>query len=606
VPGRVWAVPQRAGPRAAQRAGPVWTCIGPARQQEEPSEKVWTIHYDGAWCHAGAGAAAIITSPTGVKHRYAARLCFALESDRCTNNIAEYKAIILGLRKLKALGVATCIIKTDSKVVAGQIEKDYSAKDPALLQYLTAVRSLEKQFKGFTLQHVDRARNEEADALAKAAARGEALPSDVFYHIIGTPAVRNLEGLQITTNTEGHRIVNLIIAEDWRAPITLFLQGYYHPGDVNEAKRLKHRSRDFTLIEGQLYKKGISQPMLKCVIETEGLQILREVHSGTCGSHSGPRALAAKVIHQGFYWPAIICAANRVTRSCEACQKFSPHSGNPSQFTKLIAHTWPLQRWGLDIVGPLPTAQGNLKFTFVAVEYFTKWIEARAVSTITSKTAQKFFYQNIICRFGVPSELTVDNDKQFDSHDFRDFCFSIGTKLAFASVYHPQSNGIVERANDKIFTAIKKMLLDDKKGKWADLLPEAVWALNTTECRATRFTPFRLLYGSEAMTPQEIKHGSPRTSASAVPDIDEPTSKDLIDGDRVFALQALNKYQAQTKAWRDHTVVPREFDEGDLILVQTTRTESRGKLEPKWEGPFIVKTKASPSAYRLTMPLART
>jgi ribonuclease HI len=366
-----------------------WT--GPARQQEEPSEKVWTIHCDGTWCHAGAGAAAYITSPTCVKHRYAACLSFALESDRCINNIAESEAIILGLRKLKALGVTTCIIKTDSKVVAGQIEKDYSAKDPTLLQYLTVVRSLEKQFKGFTLQHVDRARNEEADALAKAAARGEALPSDVFYHVIGTPAFRSPEGLQITTNAEGHRIVDLIMAEDWRAPITLFLQGYYHPSDVNEAKRLKHQSQDFTLIEGQLYKKGISQPMLKCVTETEGLQIMREVHNDTCGSHSGPRALAAKVIRQGFYWPAIICAANRVTRSCEACQKFSPHSGNPSQFTKLTTHTWPLQRWGLDFVGPLPTAQGNLKFTFVAVEYFTKWIEARAVSTITSKTTQKFF-----------------------------------------------------------------------------------------------------------------------------------------------------------------------------------------------------------------------
>jgi hypothetical protein len=173
---------------------------------------------------------------------------------------------------------------------------------------------------------------------------------------------------------------------------------------------------------------------------------------------------------------------------------------------------------------------------FVAIEYFTKWIEARAVSTITSKTAQKFFWQNIVCRFGVPSELTVDNGKQFDSQDFRDFCFSIGTKLAFASVYHPQSNGIVERANDKISTAIKKRLLDYKKGKWVDQLPEVVWALNTTECQATGFTPFRLLYGSEAMTPQEIKHGSPRTSTSAVLDVDEPTSKDLIDGDRVFAL----------------------------------------------------------------------
>jgi hypothetical protein len=103
---------------------------------------------------------------------------------------------------------------------------------------------------------VDRAKNEEANTLAKAAARGESLPSDVFYHVIGTPAVRSPEGLQITNDSEGHRIVNLIMTEDWRAPITLFLQGYYHPTDINEAKRLKHRSQDFALIEGQLYKKG--------------------------------------------------------------------------------------------------------------------------------------------------------------------------------------------------------------------------------------------------------------------------------------------------------------------------------------------------------------
>jgi ribonuclease HI len=104
--------------------------IGPITQPDEPAQKVWTIHCDGAWCHAGAGAAAVITSPTGVKHRYTARLSFALESDRCTNNVAEYEAVILGLRKLRALGVTTFIIKTDSKVVADQVEKDYAAKDP--------------------------------------------------------------------------------------------------------------------------------------------------------------------------------------------------------------------------------------------------------------------------------------------------------------------------------------------------------------------------------------------------------------------------------------------------------------------------------------------
>jgi hypothetical protein len=110
------------------------------------------------------------------------------------------------------------------------------------------------------------------------------------------------------------------------------------------------------------------------------------------------------------------------------------------------------------------------------------------------------------------------------------------------------------------------------------------------------------MYGSEAMTPQELKHGSPRPSPTATPDVDELTSKDLIDRDRVLALEALNKYQAHTKAWRDNTIIPREFKEGDLVVTRTIRTESRGKLEPKWEGPYIIETKTSPNAYRPTSP----
>jgi ribonuclease HI len=301
--------------------------IGPSEPQQFRAKTLWTIHCDGAWCHTGTGAAAIITSPVGLKHRYSAHLCFSLDSDKCTNNITEYEADTFGLRKLRALRVTTCIVKTDSKVVTVQIEKDYSAKEPVLMQYLDVVRSLEKQFKGFTLQHIERDKNEEAAMLAKAAAKGEPLPSDVFFHIVGIPTVRNPEGLQITQDVDGHQIVNLIMVEDWWAPITLYLQGHYHPFDQSEAKRLKHRSRDFAIVDGQLYKKGISQPMLKCITKAKGIELLREVHRGICGSHSGPRALTTKVIHQGFYWPTIVCTANRVTHSCEACQKFSPRTG---------------------------------------------------------------------------------------------------------------------------------------------------------------------------------------------------------------------------------------------------------------------------------------
>jgi hypothetical protein len=76
----------------------------------------------------------------------------------------------------------------------------------------------------------------------------------------------------------------------------------------------------------------------------------------------------------------------------------------------------------MDLVGPLPTAQGNCKFAAVAVDYFTKWVEAKALENITAPKVLKFFWQNIICRFGVPRELIVDNGKQFDYYSFKEYC----------------------------------------------------------------------------------------------------------------------------------------------------------------------------------------
>jgi hypothetical protein len=109
----------------------------------------------------------------------------------------------------------------------------------------------------------------------------------------------------------------------------------------------------------------------------------------------------------------------KIVKTCKACQFAAKHQRRPKALSQLITPTWQLQRWGMDIVGPLPTAQGNFKFAMVVVEYFTKWIEARPVATITSATVKNFFWQQIICRFGMPKELTVDNGKQFDCQDFR-------------------------------------------------------------------------------------------------------------------------------------------------------------------------------------------
>jgi hypothetical protein len=109
-------------------------------------------------------------------------------------------------------------------------------------------------------------------------------------------------------------------------------------------------------------------------------------------------------------------------------------------------------------VGKLTPAQGNYTFAIVAVEYFTKWVEAKPVTNTTSATIQKFFWQNIICFYGDPQQIPIDNAKYFDSAMFKDFYHQIGINVSFASIYHPQSNWAVEQANALIFESIKKIL----------------------------------------------------------------------------------------------------------------------------------------------------
>lgn len=135
---------------------------------------------------------------------------------------------------------------------------------------------------------------------------------------------------------------------------------------------------------------------------------------------------------------------------------------------------------------------------------------------------------------------------------------------------------MVERANGKVFTVVKKRLLEDKKGKWTDQLLEFLWRLNTIESCATGISSSRLMYIVKAMTPQELKHGLLQTAPNSMLDIDKAMPKDLLDRDHEQALQSLNKYQAATKMWRDKAVHPKEFEERDFILIRTARIENKG------------------------------
>jgi ribonuclease HI len=174
----------------------------------------------------GARAAVILTSPSRIKLRYTARLQFNNEADKCTNNITEYEAILLGLRKLRVIDVQRCILRVDSKVVAGQIEKECIAREPTLKKYLLLVRRMNNCFKGFTIEYIDRNKNVEADELAKAIARNTPLPADVFLQIISDAMIKIVEPKP--------RVINIMQGADWQAPIMVYLRHYYEPDTTIE------------------------------------------------------------------------------------------------------------------------------------------------------------------------------------------------------------------------------------------------------------------------------------------------------------------------------------------------------------------------------------
>ena len=180
----------------------------------------------------------------------------------------------------------------------------------------------------------------------------------------------------------------------------------------------------------------------------------------------------------------------------------------------------------MDIVGPLPAAAAQKKFLLVATDYFSKWVEVEAYASIKDKDVTKFIWKNIICRFGIPQTIIVDNGPQFDSITFRNFCSELNIQNLYSTPRYPQSNGQAKATNKTLVTALKKRL-EQAKGKWVEKLPGALWAYRTTPGRPIGNTPFALTYGMDAVIPTEIGLPTTRTEAGRQDDANAELRRNL-------------------------------------------------------------------------------
>ena len=154
-------------------------------------------------------------------------------------------------------------------------------------------------------------------------------------------------------------------------------------------------------------------------------------------------------------------------------------------------------------MGPFPLGKKQLKFPIAAINYFTKWVEAKPVTTITEAKVTSFMWKNIICRFGVPHVIILDNGKQFDNPKFQKFCQELEVKNHYSSPRHLQANGQTKVMNKNLLKIIKTRLKGAKEA-WPKELQNVLWAYRTTTKVPTRETPFRLTFGIEAVISVEV------------------------------------------------------------------------------------------------------
>ncbi|KAL5552902.1 hypothetical protein UlMin_040303 [Ulmus minor] len=499
------------------------TSLESAKELVPSPSSLWHLYVDGSSTDNCSGAGVILVSPEKVRLSCALRFRF-----KATNNQAEYEALLAGLRLAKER-FTTYRESSQFRISSKRGENGFLSGENSLLK-------------------------------------------TVPLEILVEPSI------------DKHQQVDAISDKPtWMDPIVAYLRDGTLPQDKFEARRLQYRSARYFLDKDKLRKRSFSSPSLTCLNEDQAKYVLQEVHEGVCGNHSSGRALAQKVLRQGYYWPTI--------------------QADSLAFLTPVSSPWPFAKWGIDLIGPLPTARGQLKYAVVAIDYYTKWVEAEALAKITEHNVTNFIWKHIICRFGIPRELVSDHGTQFENERLRSTCRNLGITKIFSSPAHPKSNGQVEAVNKTIKYTLKKKL-EKSKGAWVDELPLVLWSYRTSFRTTTGETPFSLAYGVDVVVPVELGIPTFRIEnfTEENNDVLLALASDLLEEKRDKAQLRATALQQTVARHYNSKVKLRRFTKGDLVIRRiflNTKEKGVGVLGPNWEGPYRVRAILRSGTYEL-------
>nr|GEV84220.1 reverse transcriptase domain-containing protein [Tanacetum cinerariifolium] len=356
-----------------------------------------------------------------------------------------------------------------------------------------------------------------------------------------------------------------------------------------------------TMIEAELKYTTTGKEMLtvvyafekfrRCVAGQEAIDILKACHSGPTGGHHGPNYTARKVFDSRFYWPTIYRDAQNFVKNYEVCQRQGKITQKDEMPQNSIQVCELFDVWGIDFMGPFPFSRGN-KYILVAVDYLSKWVEAKALPTNDAQVVCKFL-KNLFARFGTPRAIISDRGTHFCNDQFTKVMQMYGVTHRLSTPYHPQTSGQVEVSNRGLKRILERAV-GENRASWSDKLDDALWAFRTAYKTPIGCTPYKLVYGKACHRRFELEHKAYWALKYANFDLK------TIGDHRKIQINVLNElrdqayensliYKKKTKRIHDSKIKNRVFNIGDRVLLFNSRLKIfSGKLNSRWSGPFIV------------------